>query len=157
MKVKRVANLESRRVRHLEYEQKQLPPEHPRASSTDDVEGFVALLHEVFGPVFDLKQFFDESTKILNEFKKRIDPNLPYFYWTGAKERYTEHKLPSFDRPTGPGVVERLDRVRISRRGDPGVFVAARASLRQRGQLTARALFHKAPYNCIALPLTIIQ
>lgn len=63
----------------MEYAQRVLPPEHPRASSTDDVEGFFALLHELLGPVFDLKQFFDELPKILNEFQKRIDPDLPFF------------------------------------------------------------------------------
>ena len=88
-----------------------------------------ARLHEVFGPVFDLKQFYDECPKILNKFKKQIDPDLPFFYWTGAKQRYTEFDLPSFNKPTAPGIVERLDKVKISRRGDPGVFVANRASL----------------------------
>ena len=103
----------------------------------------------MFGLVFDLKQFYEESTKILNEFTKRIDPNLAFYYWTGVKERYRDFELPSFDNPTGPEIVERLDKIKLSRRGDPGVFVANRASLPQRGQLTARAKFHKAP---IALP-----
>ena len=140
-----IANIESRK----EYIKRGLPPERPRASSTDDVEGFVALLHEMFGLVFDLKQFYEVSTKILNEFTKRIDPNLAFYYWTGVKERYRDFELPSFDNPTGPEIVERLDKIKLSRRGDPGVFVANRASLPQRGQLTARAKFHKAP---IALP-----
>ena len=90
-----------------------------------------------------------ECFTILNEFKKRIDPDLPFFYWTGAKQRYTEFDLPSFNKPTAPRIVERLDKVEISRRGDPGVFVANRASLPQKGQLTVRAQFHKAP---VALP-----
>ena len=144
-----IANLESRELRRLEYCERNLPPEHPRASSSDDVEGFVALLHEMFGLVFDLKQFYLESTKLLNEFSKRIDPNLAYYYWTGAKERYRDFSLPSFNEPSRGNVLERLDRVKLSRRGDPGVFVANRASLPQRGQLTARAKFHKAP---VALP-----
>lgn len=144
-----IANLESREIRRQEYLERGLPPEHPRASSSDDVEGFVALLHEMFGPIFDLKQFYQESTKILNEFGKRINPDLAFYYWTGAKERYRDFALPSFNNPTGPGVVERLDRIKLSRRGDPGVFVANRASLPQRGQITARAHFHKTP---VALP-----
>lgn len=137
--------MESRELRRKEYVARGLGPEHPRASSSDDVEGFVSLLHEVLGMAFDLKQFYSESTKILNEFKKRIDPNLAFFYWTGMKDRYRDFELPSFNKPTGPGIVERLDKVRVSRRGDPGVFVANRASLPQRGQLTVRAKFHKAP------------
>ena len=141
-----VANLESRLIRQKECMDRGIPMEHPRSSSTDDVEGFFSLLHE---PVFDLKQFYDQCPKILNEFKKRIDPDLPFFYWTGAKERYTEFDLPSFNKPSGVGIAERLNKVNISRRGDPGVFVANRASLPQKGQLTARAQFHKAP---VALP-----
>lgn len=133
----------------MEYAQRVLPPEHPRASSTDDVEGFFALLHELLGPVFDLKQFFDELPKILNEFRKRIDPDLPFFYWTGVNERFREFALPSFNVPSHPNGLERLDRVILSRRGDPGVFVANRASIPQRGQLKTRAQFHKTP---VALP-----
>jgi hypothetical protein len=120
-------------------------------SSTDDVEGFFSLLHELLGPIFDLKQFYDELPKILNEFTKRIDPELPFFYWTGANARFRNFALPSFNVPSGPDIMERLDRIIISRRGDPGVFVSNRASLPQRGQLTVRAKFHREP---IALPPT---
>ena len=41
-----VANIESRELRRVEYEQRGLPPENPRASATDDVEGIIALMHE---------------------------------------------------------------------------------------------------------------
>ena len=101
------------------------------------------------GPVFNLKQFYDESRKIMNEYAKKIDPHLPVFCWTGKKERYRDFDLPSFNVPAGEGVIERLDKVKVSRRGDPGVFVANRASLPQKGQLTCRATFHKTP---VALP-----
>ena len=139
------ANLESREIRREEYVKRGLHPEHPRASSTDDVEGFVALLHEVLGPPFDTKQFYSESPKILNEFKKRIDPSSAFYYWTGMKERYRDFELPSFNEPSGEGVVERVGKVKISRRGDPEIFLANQAYMPQRGQLTVRAKFHKAP------------
>lgn len=141
-----VANLESRRLRRLENIARSIPPEHPRSSSSDDVECFIALLHEMLGDIFDLKQFFGEQPKILDEFRKRIDKDLQFYYWTGAKTRYTDNELPSFDKPSGPGIVERLDKVHLSRRGDPGVFVANRASLPQRGQLTA--LISNLAYCC---------
>ena len=118
-----VANLESRLIRQTEYVGRKIAPEHPRSSSTDDVEGFFSLLHEMFGPVFDLKQFYDECPKILQEFKKRIDVDLPFFYWTGTKQRFTDFDLPSFNKSSGPGIVERLDKIRISKRGDP-VFLS---------------------------------
>lgn len=148
-----IANLESRELRRIEYQRKGIPPEHPRASGTDDVEGMIGLMHEMLGEIFDVKQFLDEQPKILNEFKKRIDPELKFFYWTGTKERYTDFDLPSFNQPSSRGCKERLDKVVLSRRGDPGVFVANRASLPQRGQLTARAKFHRDPVE-LPPPLT---
>jgi len=109
----------------------------------------------MLGPIFDLKQFYSELPKILNEFHKRIDPHLPFFYWTGAKQRYRDFELPDIHKPSAPGIVERLDIVNLSRRGDPGVCVANRASLPQRGQLTVRAQFQSThcitPYATLSL------
>ena len=81
-----VANLESRSLRRVENVQRGIQSEHPRSSSTD-VEGFISLLHEMLGPIFDIKQFNSQQPKILNEFRKRIDGDLEFFYWTGAKTR----------------------------------------------------------------------
>lgn len=139
-----VANLETRQQRREEYTERHLPPEHPRASSTDSVEGIIAPFHEVIGVVFDTKEFYDEFPKIMNEFSKKSDRNLSLYYWTGSQTRYRDFPLPSFNKPSKEGV-ERLDRVTLSRRGDPGVFVADRASLPQKNQLTVRANFHRAP------------
>ena len=136
-----VANLESRSLRRVENVQRGLQPD-------------ISLLKEMLGPIFDIKQFNSQQLKILNEFRKRIDGDLGFFYWTGAKTRYNDAELPSFNEPSGPGVKERLEQVQVSRRGDPGVFVANRASLPQRGQLTARAQFHRAPVALPPLPLT---
>lgn len=143
-----IANLATRESRRKDNQERDLPPEHPRASSTDDVEGIISLFHEVMGDNFDLKQFYDEFPKVMSEFVKRIDPELPFFYWTGHQTRYRNFALPSFNAPSASGI-ERLDKVQLSRRGDPGVFVANRASLPQRNQLTVRATFHRAP---VALP-----
>ncbi len=66
---------------------------------------------------------------------------------TGVKERYTEFELPSFNEPSGHGKTERLDKVKLSQGADPGVFVANRASLPQKGQLTARAKLG-GQWNC---------
>ena len=101
-----VANRESRQLRREEYLMRQLSPENPRASATDDVEGMFYLLHEILGNIFDLKQFHDAQAKILNEFSKRIDPDLKFYYWTGAKHRYNEFDLPSFNRPTKECAIE---------------------------------------------------
>ena len=71
----------------MSYRERDLPPEHPRASSTDDVKGIIPLFHEVMGDNFDLKQFYDEFPKVMTEFVKRIDPDLSFFYWTGHQTR----------------------------------------------------------------------
>lgn len=139
-----VANLETRQQRREEYSERNLPPEHPRASSTDDVEGIIALFHDVIGVIFDTKEFYDEFPKIMNEFSKKSDPNLPFYYWIGHQTRYRDFPLPSFNEPSKDGV-ERLDKVTLSRRGDPGVFISNRASMPQTNQLTDRANFHRAP------------
>ena len=90
------------------------PFEHPRASATDDVEGIIATMHEMIGDVFDVVQFIDEQPKILVEFNKTIDPELQFYYWSGANELFSELELPSFDEPSGKGITERLDRIIIS-------------------------------------------
>lgn len=44
----------------------------------------------MLGDIFDIKQFLDAQLKIFNEFKKGIDPDLGFFYQTGAKGHYRE-------------------------------------------------------------------
>ena len=139
-----VANLETREQWHENYSAMELPPEHPCASSTDHTEGIISLFHEILGSIFDIKEFFDEFPKILNEFGKWIDPDCPLYYWTGCHTYFQDFPLPSFNKPSNNGT-ERLDSVILSRRGDPGIFVANRASLPQRGQLTVGVNFHRAP------------
>lgn len=78
---------------------------------------------------------------MMSEFEKRIDPDLSF---SGHQTRYRVFALPSFNEPSAGGI-ERLDKVWFSRRGDPGFFVANRASLPQRNQLTVRATFELPP------------
>ena len=85
----------------VEYESRGLSPEHPSTSATDDVEGMIGLMHDMLGNIFDVKQFLEAQPKILNEFSKRIDPDLQHYYWTGAKEHYSEFALSSFNKPSG--------------------------------------------------------
>lgn len=39
----------------------------------------------MLGDIFDVKQFLDAQPKILSEFKKRIDPDLDFFFFTGRE------------------------------------------------------------------------
>ncbi|CAB3977744.1 Hypothetical predicted protein [Paramuricea clavata] len=136
-----IANCKSMELRRREYANRGISPEHPCASSTDNVEGFFSLLHGHLGDVFDHQTFLQQQPKLLSEFTKMIDPDLSFYYWTGHKHGYTSEPLPSFNETSGK--VERLDKTKISRRSNPGVFVANRASLPQRNSLTARASFHR--------------
>jgi len=122
-----IANIETQEHRRQDGVRRALPPEHPRASSTDDVEGFFSILHGMLGQSFDLKTFFDQYPKIVNEFYKRIDPSTPFYYWASRNERFHQGPLRSFNEPSGP--LERLDRIVVSHRADPGVFEAKLASL----------------------------
>ena len=131
-------NIESQEFRRRYGEEKGLPPEHPRAGSTDDVEGIFAFLHELLGLIFDEKAFHDAFPKVMLEYTKKCDPDLPFYHYTGVNERFHSGCVPSFNQPSA-NREERLDRVTISRRADPGVFVANRAVIPQRGQLTVRA------------------
>ena len=124
-------DVESRELRWSESEAGGLPPENPRASTTDNVEGMIALFHELLGPIFDLKAFKQEFPKIMNDFNKWIDPDIPFYYWSGIHERFHLKALPSFNEPSQSGI-GCLDRVVISRRADPGMFVAYHANFPRR-------------------------
>lgn len=66
-----VANCESLELQIEEYQDRGLSPEHPCASSTDDVEGFNTLLHDQLGDVFDHKAFLSQQPKTVNEFSEK--------------------------------------------------------------------------------------
>lgn len=58
-------------------------PEHQRSGTSDDYESYISVLNEMLGEVFDMNSFLDSYPKLLNEFCKRINPKLPFNYWTG--------------------------------------------------------------------------
>ena len=79
--------------------------------------------------------------KILNEFQKRISDLDAFYYHLGVNERYSVGPLPSFDKPSGK--VERLDRTRLRRFGNPASSVTNRTSRLVAGSRTIRDKFHK--------------
>jgi len=54
-----VANIESREWRKKFNSEHNVPAEHPRASTTDDVECFFSLLRDCVGKDFTLKEVFN--------------------------------------------------------------------------------------------------
>ena len=107
----------------------------------DDVEGVIKFVHEMLSDIFDVKQFLDCAIQNTSESKK----NKLTQSWSSAIEQ---------EQKVWDSLIERLDRVTLSKRGDRSKFVANQAPLPQKGQFTARAQFHRAP---VELPATQIQ
>lgn len=137
-----LANLTSLELCRSEYAMGNLAPEHPRSGTSDDVECFISMLHEMLGDTFDTKQFYESFPKIMNEFFKKIDSNSQFYYWTGRKHRFTDFPLQSFNKPSSKGR-EQLDITRTSKRSDPRVFCARRPALPTHNAMTVRTKFHK--------------
>lgn len=92
---------------------------------------------------------------VLREFCKRMDPELPFYFWT-ANSRYREwdEELPSFnERPHVDDEEDplnhplRLHRLTINRREDSSVFTAGRSFLPARNQTTIRQRIHRPVVN----------
>ncbi|KAI8517795.1 hypothetical protein Bbelb_038120 [Branchiostoma belcheri] len=115
--------------------------EHPRASTTDDVEGFFAGLHRHLGNTFTLKELHARWPTEVREFSKRIDPDLPFYYWTSS-ERYRGDELyPSFNEAGNKTL--RLHRIQSCRREDASIFTSARGFLPVRNRATIRQMIHR--------------
>ena len=91
---------------------------------------------------------------ICREFTKRMDPDLPFFYYT-LNERFSVDPLPSFDEP--PAGCEsgeqdsddprqnpyRLHRLVRNSREDGSLFNAGRSFLPAKNAPSTRARFHR--------------
>ena len=138
-----VADIETTEWRRLEICQQSLPPEHPRASTTDDVECFFSVMRDMVGKNFTLKQVKYGWRKVCLEFQKRINPDLPYYYFTSSHDRYYEGERPCFnDTPTRTS-----HRTRRIPRIEASMFVSGRATLPVRGTQHVRAQFHNLPLD----------
>ena len=73
--------------------------EHPRASTTDDVESFFSVLRDAVGKNSTLKMVQNEIRKVYVEYNKCQDPHVPYYYHTSSHERYYEGQRPQFSEP----------------------------------------------------------
>ena len=72
--------IESREWMRRDIVNKSLHIEHPRASSTDDIECFFSVLRSMVGNHFTCKAVMVETRKTCNEFSKQIDEDLPFYY-----------------------------------------------------------------------------
>ena len=134
-----IADIETREWRRVEIQE--AAPEHPRSSTTDDVECFFSVLRDLVGKDFTLKQVQFAWRKVCAEFHKRVDPDLRFYYFTSAHDRFHEGPRLSFNEP-GKSTRKPL---RVPRRESTSVFTSGRVSLPVRGTLTTRAQFHNLP------------
>ena len=89
--------------------------EHPRSSTTDDMECFFSILRNMIGSDFTLKQVQQARRKACAEMTKRLDPALPFFYHTSSHDRFYEGERPNFDEP---GISRRNPRAQRPRRSE---------------------------------------
>ena len=87
-------NIKNQEIRRREAAEKGI--EHPRASSTDDVECLFSILNEKFGNNFTMKNVQSFWKNLCREFSKKLNNELPYYYHTSDKNRYRLTDLPAF-------------------------------------------------------------
>lgn len=77
------------------------------------------------------------------EFRKKIDPDLPFYYYTSAHDRYYEDVMPDFStKPPKP-----KKSTRVPQRELIGQNVGRLATIAVRGKGSMRATFHKQPID----------
>ena len=159
------ADIETRQSRRKFLLSHSLKPEHPRSSTTDDVECFFSVLRDTVGKDFTLKQVccifmrvyystivvhnmqvYFGWRKICMEFMKRSDPSLPFYYSTSSHQRFYEGEMPSFDEPS-----KEHKQKRVPQRELLGA-IGRRVSLPVRGSLSVRSQFHNVPVDLPPLP-----
>lgn len=143
-----VANIEGREFRRVFLSSLNLPPEHPRACSTDDVECFFSVMRDTLGNDFTLKRVFYAWKRMCLEFAKRVDAKLPFYYFTSAHGRFYEGPRPSFNVPPQRQPHASRPRQREMLAGQaPG-----RTTLPVTGSRTVRLNYHNVPISMPPAP-----
>ena len=136
-------DIDSRNLKALYNMEEGLSPEHPRASTTDDVECFFSVLRDMVGKNFTLKQVQYEWRKLCSEYTKRIDPGMPFYYHTSHHDRFYEGPRPDFDQPAKS--VRNPRHQRIPRKDRLGLLVSGRATMPVTGSISTRMRYHNVP------------
>ena len=158
-----MVNIESREWRRDTNKSSGIPPEHPRASTTDDVECFFSILRDMVGKDFTHKQvrYITEhhwvSFKVAHNIKlqvmfswrkacveltKRLDPQLPFYYHTSTHHRFFEGDLPDFSVPSNKQRKEH-----VARRELMTSRIGGRVSMAQHGASSIRTQYHNVPVD----------
>ena len=145
-------NIESREWKRREYANTGYMQEHPRASSTDDVECLFSIMRDLAGKHFTCRSAKYNWRKVCLEFSKRLDPELGFYYYTSGHDRFYEGERPSFDVPDKSKRNPRNQRVRT--RGQLFQLVYGRATLPVPGARSVRMQYHNVP---VEIPLHLQQ
>ena len=141
-------NIEGREWHRREVANGNRKPDHPRASTTDDVECFFSMIRDDIGHNFTTKQVKFNTRKIYGEFLKRLDPDLPFYYHTSGHTQYHEGPLPQFELPS----LKPPAKKKAPRREQPLAFAPQRATMPVRGSLSVRPKFHNLHLDLPPLP-----
>ncbi|XP_070562220.1 uncharacterized protein [Ptychodera flava] len=133
-----------------------LSPEHPRASTTDDVECFFPTAHQHLGDCFTLKDWKQYFPHLCEVHSRRLDSNIPFYYYTSDNERYSMDPLPSFDLPKSNNKPSRLlQQHRVPRRDVLAAVIPGRANFPVHGAQTIRTHFHNNTHTVPKPPCQI--
>ena len=142
------SHIESTEFKRIELLNAGLHSENPRSSNTDDVECLFSVVRDLIGKNFTVKQVELCWRKVCLEFYKRLNPELPFFYFTSSHDRFHEGERPSFDQP--PKRVRKSSRLPSIETS--AVFKSGRATLPKNKSLHVRAQFHNPPVQCLSPP-----
>ena len=148
-------NIESREWRRRELVNAGVHPEHPRASTTDDVECFFSVMRDMVGKHFTVREAQYGWRKACIEFGKRLDPELPFYYHTSSHDRFYEGSRPDFDSVQPSHSSKRNPRhQRVRRREQPGHLATGRATYAVPGERSTRTKFHNVPLELPPPPMS---
>ena len=142
------ANIEGREFRRQFLCQRNLPPEHPCACSTGDIECFFSVMRDTLGSDFALKRVLYAWRRLCIEFSKRVDPHLPFYYYTSAHGRFYEAPRPSFSVPSQQPRQAQRPRQREMLAGHN----LGRTTLPTPGSRSVRLTYHNVPVNMPPAP-----
>ena len=77
-----ICNIEGREWRQRNIQSRRTKAENARAGTTDDVVCLFSIMRDTIGQNLQVKFGF---RKVCTEFKKMLDPDLPYYYHMSKK------------------------------------------------------------------------
>ncbi len=113
-----------------------------RSGTSDDVECFFSVMRDTIGRDFTVKQVKYGFRIVCNEFMKRLDSDLPFYYHTSSHTRFYEGPLIEFDKPKSK---EKRKGWHIPRREQSAAFAPRRATMPVRGSVSTRVKFRNLP------------